>query len=438
MNETTAPHTEACKPDSTRGRRFVLATYLDGRAQDGGGYVHKLGVLRVLAGMQSPTLKVHVICDSDENKRTAESAGLQATLQRRTNWHRLTSLITRTDFSKYYLGRKIGPKLSAVDRLLTYLNVDLILFPAPDPRALEIYSHDYVFSIWDLAHLEHPEFPEASKFGEFERRERVYRGGARRAIAVIADSGAACTLIAETYRVSRERIFSAPFLFTPEFRRFERNLDKEKSIRQKYELSGDYIFYPAQFWSHKNHRYIIRALRVMLDRYNWAPQAVFCGADKGALSQVLALARDLNVLKNIKYCGFVPSDELPYLYAGSMALVMPTYFGPTNIPPMEAACLGVPVCYSDFPAFREFMGESAFYMNLQDPGSLAKILHKLRESARQNGTKTPRGEVRMFAENDAVYRRLISKIIEQYRVKIGLGSQTESLATKLSDRTSSM
>jgi glycosyltransferase involved in cell wall biosynthesis len=34
------------------------------------------------------------------------------------------------------------------------------------------------------------------------------------------------------------------------------------------------------------------------------------------------------------------------LYENAMAVVMPTYFGPTNLPPIEAWTLGVPVIYS--------------------------------------------------------------------------------------------
>ena len=69
---------------------------------------------------------------------------------------------------RIYFGRSLGPKLSPVDRLLVRLGADLVFFAEPDRRALQLYSHSYIFSILDLAHLEHPEFPEVSLFGEFE------------------------------------------------------------------------------------------------------------------------------------------------------------------------------------------------------------------------------------------------------------------------------
>ena len=34
-------------------------------------------------------------------------------------------------------------------------------------------------------------------------------------------------------------------------------------ILKKNNLKSDYIFYPAQFWAHKNHFYILEALNIL-------------------------------------------------------------------------------------------------------------------------------------------------------------------------------
>ena len=70
------------------------------------------------------------------------------------------------------------------------------------------------------------------------------------------------------------------------------------------------------------------------------------------------------------------NDEYP-LYDQSLALVMPTYLGPTNIPPLEAFAYETPVCYSDTP-FLETSRRCAFFMNLKDPNSLFKIFNHIK------------------------------------------------------------
>ena len=41
------------------------------------------------------------------------------------------------------------------------------------------------------------------------------------------------------------------------------------------------IFYPAQFWAHKNHKYIIDAAEILKNENNTKFLFVFCGGNKG-------------------------------------------------------------------------------------------------------------------------------------------------------------
>jgi glycosyltransferase involved in cell wall biosynthesis len=189
---------------------------------------------------------------------------------------------------------------------------------------------------------------------------------------------------------------------------------RRQEVTDAYGLVAPYVFYPAQFWAHKNHRYIVAALNEMRKRYGWCPQAVFCGGDRGTLQATLEYAQTLGVRDKIIYCGFVPSADIPYLYTGALALVMPTYFGPTNIPPVEAASLGVPVCYSDLPSFREQMADRASYVDLTRPGSLADTLETLRREPPKHTGASPSS----FAGRDDEYADVLRRIIAKFRQKV--------------------
>jgi glycosyltransferase involved in cell wall biosynthesis len=398
-------------------RPFVLAAFFDGEPTDGGGYVHKIGTLRVLRRLQGKGLEIVLICGSREALATVEAHGLRGVVQSRKGLRQWLGELSAMKAVRTYMGRSLGPKLSPVDRLLVRLGADLVFFAEPDRRALQLYSRSFIFSILDLAYLEHPEFPEVSLFGEFERREQLYAEVTRKAIAVITDSEEGRRLVKEQYRVPLSRIFTAPFLTSSSVARFRPDESIAAEVRKRYGLLEPYIFYPAQFWAHKNHRYIIVALRIMKERYGWAPQAVFCGSDKGMLSAVLECADLAGVRDLVNYCGFVPDGHIPYLYQGALALVMPTYFGPTNIPPVEALRLGIPVCYSDLPSFREQMGETVSYVDLEDPGSLAETLHCLRgqgrgKESRMNTAGEPRAD-----EAEDLYFRVLEQIVLRFRRK---------------------
>ena len=104
--------------------------------------------------------------------------------------------------------------------------------------------------------------------------------------------------------------------------------------------------------------------------------AIFSGSDQGNLSYIKDMTKKLNLESKVRFIGFVPNEEMPYLYSQSIALVMPTYFGPTNIPPLEAFKLNVPVLYSNLPGLREQVGKAALLLDLNEPKSLVYNLKR--------------------------------------------------------------
>ena len=56
---------------------------------------------------------------------------------------------------------------------------------------------------------------------------------------------------------------------------------------------------------------------------------------------------------------------------------MPTFSGPTNIPPWEAFKMGIPVLYSDIHNIREVYKDSVYYINPLDPHTMAKGVSEL-------------------------------------------------------------
>ena len=153
--------------------------------------------------------------------------------------------------------------------------------------------------------------------------------------------------------------------------------ENQAYIKTKYSLKGPYVFYLAQFWAHKNHIYLLQGLADLRSRYGLDVGAIFVGSDKGNLGYIKKSAVSLGVFDLVKFGGFVSNEEIPVLYKQSVALVMPTYFGPTNLPPLEAFELGVPVLYPDKPGLREQVGEAALLMDLKNPSSLADHLYSL-------------------------------------------------------------
>ena len=127
------------------------------------------------------------------------------------------------------------------------------------------------------------------------------------------------------------------------------------------------------------------------ENFGISMHAVFCGHGDNR-RQVERQANALGVAERIKFLPFVPEEELPGLYKGASVVVVPSYFGPTNLQPIESITLGRPVICSDLPGCREQMRDAAIYCDLSDPLSLAKCLYNISrdpslvESVKRAGT----------------------------------------------------
>ena len=116
--------------------------------------------------------------------------------------------------------------------------------------------------------------------------------------------------------------------------------------------------------------------------------------------------------------GFIDNEDIVELYKNSLALVMPTYFGPTNIPPLEAFALGVPVLYSDLPGLRDQVGDSALLLDLNDPNSMAKNLINLMTDDNLRATLIRLGKKRIDSNDYINHNETINVICSKYQIKM--------------------
>lgn len=233
--------------------------------------------------------------------------------------------------------------------------------------------------MYDLQHRIHPEFPEVSINGELEGREYLYLNALPKALAIIADSEVGKEDIVNFYHINPDKIFVFPYL-PPTYLNKKVTLNELNKVKSKYNLPDNYIFYPANFWHHKNHQLIIKAIAILKEK-NILIHAVFTGSkmDKwGGFKTAMDLARNLNVIGQIHYLGYVENKEMSALYKLSIGLVMPTFFGPSNIPYLEAFYLNYSVITSNIRGIREQVKDAALLVYPKSPEELAKAIVKLR------------------------------------------------------------
>lgn len=385
-----------------------VAFYFDGEISVGGGFQQQLS--SILELKNSNNYSVLAIVKTESNLKLLSKCGVETVLRKPNIVDRIISLVSRIE-CLYTLIQK-WQICTKFEKHLISEGVDIVYFLSPSFFARNLLKLNYISTVWDLCHRDLPEFSEVRDFREFEYREALYSQILPKAVAVIVDSEIGKSNVVRRYGVDAERVF--PISFTPSINAIT---SSDVDVRRKYGLNGPYIYYPAQFWSHKNHAYIIDGL-CELKRRGHIVQAVFSGSNRGNLGYVLSLARSLGIEGQISYIGFAPNDEIYPLYKNSLALVMPSYFGPTNIPPLEAFHIGVPVIYSDLTGAREQLQNAALYCDLSAPSSLADHLETLMFNTDVRESLIGLGKERLNDLNSKSPAVVLERILSSFRMKM--------------------
>jgi glycosyltransferase involved in cell wall biosynthesis len=174
-----------------------------------------------------------------------------------------------------------------------------------------------------------------------------------------------------------------------------------------------YVVYPAQFWAHKNHVGLLRAIAILRDVHDARLHLALVGSDKGSETHVRRAARELNLEDQVHFLGFVARESLVSLYRGALALAYVSYFGPENLPPLEAFALGCPVVAGDVSGAREQLGSAALLVPPSDPRAIADALLSIHRDQSLRLDLISRGVERAAAYTSDSYALDMFRILDE-------------------------
>lgn len=387
-------------------QKLNIACVFEGDIESGGGFQTQLSTILTLS--ENDKYKITAFTFSNKNKELLIKYGLNVVCIKNSIVDKVLKIFS---LQLWFQFLRLKWK-TTFEKSLDKNAIDLVYFLSPSSLALYLISHNYIYTVWDLCHRDMPEFPEVNYYREFELRENLYTSVSKKAVAVITDSELGKENLIRRYGIDSSRAFNVSF--APSINVLESNFI---NIKEKYNIEGVYIYYPAQFWAHKNHVYIVDAI-AKLKKKGVLVSVIFSGSDKGNLKYILDYAKKINVEDLIHYIGFAQNEEIYYLYKQSLALVMPSYFGPTNIPPLEAFAIGTPVIYSDLEGLREQVEGAALLCDLKNSGHLAEHLELLINSSEKRTELIELGYKRLEELQKCSIDQTLIKIFDDYSVKL--------------------
>lgn len=152
-----------------------------------------------------------------------------------------------------------------------------------------------------------------------------------------------------------------------------------EKVLEKYNIHKPFFIVSNQFYKHKNHIVVIKAIKNIVVKGYTDFEIVFTGKkedyrNKTFYPSIERLIKESKIENNVKILGLIPREEQLSLLKSSLAIIQPSFFEGWNTSIEDAKTLQKQVICSDIDVHKEQMGDKAYYFNPENNSQLADIL----------------------------------------------------------------
>lgn len=352
-----------------------LGVYLSKEPYGGGAFQYNQSVLAALNALPVDEYKVTAIYEKDLwSTYLAQFTFAQQKVVLSTGWkylpERILKKLCRLMHIELSSMHEFYASVSWFSRQIDRLHMDYLIMPAQEGLAAQIKT-PCISVIHDLMHR-YESFPEASAPKEYQARETLFHNICVFSKMIFVDSEIGREQVIESYGEQfADKLFVLPF--SPPMYLFTQD-----SVGNEITLPDKFFFYPAQFWQHKNHKNLLAAIALLRDK-GVRVRMIFVGSKKNGYDEVLQIIADKKLEQQVSVLGYVSDNIMRTLYKKARAMIMPTFFGPTNIPPLEGMAMGCPVAVSRKYAMPWQVGDAGLTFDPSSVEEIAGIMERLWE-----------------------------------------------------------
>jgi alpha-1,3-rhamnosyl/mannosyltransferase len=230
-----------------------------------------------------------------------------------------------------------------------------------------------VITIHDLSPLR---FPETHPPARVRNIQEYLPRAAERADKIIVDSEFVKREVVEVLRVDPARIRAIHLGVSAEYQ--PRTPDQTAPRLATYDLRpGRYMLAVGTLEPRKNLLHGIEAHARLPEALRKRYPLVIAGA-KGWLTEELEKRiGDAQRRGEVRWLGYVPAGDLPFLYSGARLLIYPSLYEGFGLPVLEAMASGVPVITSNRASLPEVAGDAGIMLEPDDSDALRDAMRGL-------------------------------------------------------------
>jgi len=194
--------------------------------------------------------------------------------------------------------------------------------------------------------------------------------------------------------------------------------------RQKYRLPQQYLLFLGNTDPKKNFIGVLRALDLLHKSTVSKIPLVMPDIDRTFLKRTLQQIGNPGLEESIHLTGYIPNDELVYLYNMASVFLYPSFYESFGIPILEAMACNTPVVTSKTAAMPEIAGKAAILTDPYRPENICKAILSLLENTDLHATCRGNGLERANAFN---WEQTATAMLDAYRSVYNKSERRQSL-----------
>jgi glycosyltransferase involved in cell wall biosynthesis len=272
-------------------------------------------------------------------------------------------------FLKLY--RVVFRKNIRLSRMINAHNIDAIYPFTEYLNDLEL-NCDIIYWIYDL---QHKYLPKLFSQEEINKRDIDFANIATYAKKIVFSSNDSMLSFKKMYPNTNASLYVLQFVSHVAIDK----LPDFSIVQKKYSIHTPYFIVANQFWQHKNHMVVLKAITRLKDKVPHL-QLVFTGAQNdhrnaSYFKSIMDFISENKISKNVLMTGFIPRQEQLSLMMNSIAVIQPSKFEGWSTVVEDAKVLAKTIILSDIPIHREQIPDNAYFFNPEDTQELEEILY---------------------------------------------------------------
>lgn len=251
------------------------------------------------------------------------------------------------------------------------LNIDIVHSPENAALFVKLKSQKKVITVYDIT----PRlFPETFTSLTVLRYRLLFAKSLKTADKIITISDSTKRDLIEHYNIPSEKIVT---IYLGVDRRFK-PLDQHAvtGYKQTHALNYPFILYVGTLEPRKNIPTLIRAF-AKLKKQGLDHKLVIAGGKGWKYHSIFKLIEVLHLQKEVIFPGYIPAEDLPYLYNAADLFVYPSLYEGFGLPPLEAMACGTPVITSSTSSLPEVVSNAGILVEPSDVNLLAESMRKV-------------------------------------------------------------